>query len=75
MWIKIEGGSNNLMLGKTKTLAKLRKKVYIYDSNRQFVKNYNSVGFTVKDLRVGANTVKKYLDKDKLYKDKYFYSK
>ena len=71
-------GSNNPMFGKTKseeTLAKLRKKVYIYDSSRQYIKCYYSVGSAVKDLRIAAETIKKYLDTDKLYKDKYFYSK
>ncbi|YP_009252438.1 GIY-YIG endonuclease (mitochondrion) [Hirsutella rhossiliensis] len=75
---KDRAGSNNPMFGKTKseeTLAKLRKKVYIYNSNKQFIKCYDSVGFIVKDLHIAAGTIKKYLDTDKLYKDKYFYSK
>jgi group I intron endonuclease len=70
-------GSNNPMFGKYKseeTLAKLRKKVYIYGSSRQFIKCYDSVGFAIKDLRITSHTIKKYLDTDKLYKDKYFYS-
>lgn len=68
-------GSNNPMFGKIKsekTLTKLRKKVY--DSSKQFIKCYNSVVFAVKDLHIAAGTIKKYLDTDKLYKDKYFYS-
>lgn len=63
--------------GKTKseeTLAKLRKKVYVYNSSREFIKCYDSVGSAVKDLRIAAETIKKFLDSDKLYKDKYFYS-
>ncbi len=70
-------GANNPMFGKAKseeTLAKLRKKVYVYDYNKQFIKCYDSVGFAVKDLRFSANTIKKYLNTDKKYKDKYFYS-
>lgn len=70
-------GSNNPMYGKPKseaTLAKLRKKVYLYDSSRQFIKCYDSVGSAVKDLHIAAETIKKYLDTDKLYKDKFFYS-
>lgn len=70
-------GSNNPMYGKPKseaTLAKLRKKVYIYDSSRQFIKCYDSVGSAVKDLRIAAETLRKYLDTEKLYKEKYFYS-
>jgi len=74
---KDRSGSNNPMFGKIKsekTLAKLRKKVYVYDSSRQFIKCYDSVVFAVKDLHIAAETIKKYLDTDKLYKDKYFYS-
>ena len=60
-------GSNNPMFGKTKyeeTLAKIRKKVYVYDS----------IKFAVNDLHIAFETIKKYLDTDKTYKDKYFYS-
>ena len=70
-------GSNNPMFGKTKseeTLAKTRKKVYVYDSNKQFIKSYDSIGFAVKDLHISFETIKKYLDTDRAYKDKYFYS-
>ena len=70
-------GSNNPMYGKPKseaTIAKLRKKVSIYNSSRQFMKCYDSLGYAVKDLRIAAETIKKYLDTDKLYKDQYFYS-
>jgi hypothetical protein len=76
IWIKVDRrGSNNPMFGKSKseeTLAKLRKKLYVYDSNRQFIKCYYSVGSAVKDLCIAAETIKKYLNTDKLYK--YFYS-
>ena len=70
-------GSNNPMFGKTKseeTLAKIRKKVYVYDSNKQFIKSYYSVRFAVKDLHIASEIIKKYLDTDRAYKDKYFYS-
>lgn len=70
-------GANNPMFGKAKseeTLAKLRKKVYVYDYNKQFIKCYDSIGFAVKDLCIAAETIKKYLNTDKKYKDKYFYS-
>jgi group I intron endonuclease len=70
-------GPSNPMFGKPKseeTLAKLRKKVYVYDSNKQFIKCYDGVKLAVKDLHIAAETIKKYLDTDKLYKDKYFYS-
>lgn len=70
-------GYNNPMFGKAKseeTLAKLRKKIYVYGGNKEFIKYYVSVGSAVKDLRIGASTIKKYLDTGKVYKDKYFYS-
>lgn len=70
-------GINNPMFGKSKsedTLAKIRKKVYIYDKNKEFIKLYDSVGEAVKELHVSSETIKKYLNTNKLYKDKYFYS-
>jgi group I intron endonuclease len=70
-------GINNPMFGKSKsedTLAKLRKKVYIYDNNKEFIKSYDSVGKAVKELHISSETIKKYLNTNKLYKDKYFYS-
>ena len=74
---KDKTGENNPMYGKAKseeTLTKLRKKIYVYDSNKQFIKCYDSVGLAVKDLHIAFETIKKYLDTDKTYKDKYFYS-
>lgn len=71
-------GPNNPMFGKPKseeTLAKLRKKVYVYDNNKQFIKCYDSIKLAVKNLHIAAETIKKYLDTDKLYKNKYFFSK
>jgi group I intron endonuclease len=65
------------MFGKThseETLAKIRKKVYVYDSSKQYIKCYDSVVLAVKELRIAAGTIKKYIDTDKQYKDKYFYS-
>jgi group I intron endonuclease len=70
-------GSNNPMFGKIKseeTLAKLSKKVYVYDNNRQFIICYDGVVSAVKDLHIAAETIKKYINTDKLYKNKYFYS-
>lgn len=75
---KDKRGSNNPMFGKSKseeTLAKMRKKVYVYDSNKEFIIIYDSIKFAVEDLHVAAKTIKKYLDTDKMYKNKYFYSK
>ena len=62
-------GSNNPMFGKSKsedTLAKIRKKVYIYDKNKEFIKLYDSVGEAVKELHVSSETIKKYLNTNKL---------
>ena len=75
---KDKRGSNNPMFGKPKseeTLAKMRKKVYVYDNNKEFIITYDSIKFAVEDLYVAAETIKKYLDTDKMYKNKYFYSK
>ena len=75
---KYRKGYNNPMFGKPKsevTLAKMRKKVYIYDSNREFIMCYDSIKFAVKYLHIAAETISKYLDTDKLYKNKCFYSK
>jgi|ERR1700712_2967076 group I intron endonuclease len=71
-------GSNNRMFGKPKseeTLDKMRKRVYVYDSNKEFIILYDSIKFAVKDLHVAAETINKYLDTDKIYKNKYVYSK
>ena len=65
------------MFGKAKseeTLAKLRKKVYIYDMNKELINSYDSLVIAVKDLHIASETIKKYLDTNKLYKNKYFYS-
>lgn len=56
---KDRSGSNNPMFVRStkkseETLAKLRKKVYVYDSCKQFVRCYDSVGSVVKDLHMGA---------------------
>jgi group I intron endonuclease len=75
---KDRSGSNNPMFGKAKseeTLAKLRKRVYVYNINKEFITSYDSIGFAVKDLHIATETINKYLDTDKVYKDKYFYSK
>ena len=57
-------GSNNPMYGKPKneeTLKKLRKKIYVYHGNsKNLIKCYHSIGFAVKDLRIAAETIKKY---------------
>ena len=75
---KDKRGYNNPMFGKPKpeeTLAKFSKKVYVYDSNKEFIITYDSIKFAVEDLHVATETFNKYLDTDKMYKNKYFYSK
>lgn len=52
----------------------MRKKVYLYDSNKEFIICHDSVKSAVKDLHVAAETISKYLDTNKMYKNKYFYS-
>ena len=67
---KDKTGSNNPMFGKPKseeTLAKMSKKIYVYDSNKEFIICYAGVNLAVKDLHIAAETIKKYLDKDKLF--------
>jgi len=75
---KDKRGSNNPMFGKPKseeTLSKMRKKVYLYHSSKEFIICYDSVKSAVKDLHIAAETISKYLDTKKMYKNKYFYSK
>lgn len=75
---KSKVGELNPMFRKPKseeTLAKLRKKVYVYDNNKKFIKCYDSIKLAVKNLHIAVETIKKYLDTDKLYKNLYFFSK
>jgi len=76
---KDKTGANNPMFGKPKspeTLAKLSKKVYVYDSNtKELIKCYDSYKSAVKNLSVSYETIKKYLDTAIAYKNKLFYSK
>lgn len=76
---KDKSGANNPMFGKTKsteTLAKISKKVYVYDSNtKELVYCYDSYKSTVENLNISYKTIKKYIDTDKVYKNKLYYSK
>ena len=71
-------GDNNPMFGKQKspeTLAKLSKRVYVYDGNtKEFIKCYDSFKIAVKDLRISHETIRKYIDTHKVYKEKVYYS-
>jgi NUMOD1 domain-containing protein/NUMOD3 motif-containing protein len=64
---KYRKGINNPMFGKSKSED-------TYDKNKEFIKSYDSVGNAVKELHISSETIKKYLNTNKLYKDKYFYS-
>jgi len=76
--LRYKTGANNPMYGKPKspeTLAKLSKKVYVYDGDtKELIKCYDSYKITVKDLHIGFETIIKYLDTHKIYKGKLFYS-
>lgn len=67
------------MFGKSKseeTLAKISKKVYVYDGNtKELIKCYDSYKIAVKDTRVSYETIRKYIDTHKVYKEKLYYSK
>ena len=56
-------------------LANRYKKIYVYDSKKEFIKCCASVGSAVKDLRISARILRKYLDSDILYKGMFIYSK
>lgn len=62
-------GANNPMYGKSKSmeiLAKISKKVYIYNGNtKKLINCYDSYKIAVKDLRISYNTIIKYIDTHK----------
>jgi group I intron endonuclease len=73
---KDKSGINNPMYGKThsiKTLEKLRKKVYVYNTDtKQLEKVYEGIVIASKDLKIGYKTLKKYCESNKIYKNKIF---
>lgn len=75
---KDKHGSNNPMWGKTHsedTLNKMRKRVYVYDTlSMELVKEYNSSVTAKEDLKIGYDTLKKYLNSNKPFKGKIFSS-
>lgn len=75
---KDKHGSNNPMWGKTHsedTLNKMRKSVYVYDAlTMELVKEYNSSVTAKEDLKMGYDTLKKYLNSNKPFKGKIFSS-
>lgn len=75
---KDKHGSNNPMWGKThseETLNKMRKGVYVYDAlTMELIKEYESSLSVKKDLKMGYDTLKKYLNSNKPFKGKIFSS-
>lgn len=75
---KDKHGSNNPMWGKTHsedTLNKMRKGVYVYNtSTMELIKKYESTMSAKKDLNMGYDTLKKYLNSNKPFKGKIFSS-
>jgi group I intron endonuclease len=75
---KDKHGSNNPMWGKTHsedTLNKIRKSVYVYDAlTMELIKEYNSSVTAKEDLKMGYDTLKKYLNSNKPFKGKIFSS-
>ncbi|KAG0890038.1 hypothetical protein G6F15_000134 (mitochondrion) [Rhizopus arrhizus] len=71
-------GSNNPMWGKTHsedTLNKIRKSVYVYDAlTMELIKEYNSSVTAKKDLKMGYDTLKKYLNSNKPFKARQEYN-
>jgi group I intron endonuclease len=57
------------------TLNKMRKNVYVYDAiSKELIKKYDSSVMIKKDLKMGYDTLKKYLNSDKPFKGKIFSS-
>lgn len=58
-----------------KTLAKISIKVYLYNpETKKLIRSYNSMSIAVKDLNIASETIKKYLNTGKVYKNFLFYS-
>jgi group I intron endonuclease len=75
---KDKSGPHNPMFGKPKsaeTLAKMSIKVYLYNAEtKKLIRLYDSINIAVKDLKIASETIRKYLDTDKVYKNFLFYS-
>lgn len=73
-----KSGANNPMWGKThseETLNKMRKNVYVYDAiSKELIKKYDSSVMVKKDLKMGYDTLKKYMNSDKPFKEIIFSS-
>lgn len=75
---KDKSGENNPMWGKIhsqETLGKMRKKVYVYNElSKEFLIEYESITTAKKDLNMGYDTLKKYLNSNQSFKGKIFNS-
>lgn len=57
------------------TLAKISIKVYLCNpETKELIRSYNSMNIAVKDLNIASETIKKYLNTGKVYKNFLFYS-
>jgi hypothetical protein len=53
----------------------MRKNVYVYDAtSKELIKKYDSSIMVKKDLKMGYDTLKKYLNSDKSFKGNIFSS-
>jgi hypothetical protein len=51
----------------------MRKKVYVYnESSKEFIIKYESITTAKKDLNMGYDTLKKYINSNKSFKGKIF---
>lgn len=58
-----------------KTLAKISIKVYLSNpETKELIRSYYSMSIAVKDLNIASETIKKYLNTGKVYKNFLFYS-
>jgi hypothetical protein len=75
---KDKRGKNNPMYGKShrpETLAKLSKKVYVYDakdSEKTLIRVYNGTVEAKKDLHMGYETLKKCCETKRIFKGKIY---
>jgi group I intron endonuclease len=71
-------GPNNPMYGKPKspeTIKKLSKAVYQYDAiTKNLINSFTGVVIAKKTLKMGYDTLKKYINTGKIYQNKYIFS-
>lgn len=73
---KNKSGKNSPMYGKPKspeTLLKIRKCIYVYDEkSKELIIKYDAFFLTVKDLKIGQSTLRKYAKSHKPFRGKIF---